>query len=49
MKVLLTGASSFTGYWFARTLHGEGVHVVAPLRGARPAMPKGRAPSGFGA
>jgi nucleoside-diphosphate-sugar epimerase len=34
MKVLLTGASSFTGYWFARALHAEGIHVVAPLRGA---------------
>ena len=34
MKVLLTGASSFTGYWFARALHARGVHVVAPLRSA---------------
>jgi UDP-glucose 4-epimerase len=34
MKALLTGASSFTGYWFARALHSEGVHVVAPLRAA---------------
>jgi nucleoside-diphosphate-sugar epimerase len=33
MRVLLTGASSFTGYWFARALHAGGVHVVAPLRG----------------
>ena len=32
MKVLLTGASSFTGYWFARAFHAGGVHVVAPLR-----------------
>lgn len=34
MKVLLTGASSFTGYWFARALQAKGVHVVAPLRSA---------------
>jgi UDP-glucose 4-epimerase len=34
MKVLLTGASSFTGYWFARALNEGGAHVVAPLRGA---------------
>ena len=33
MKVLLTGASSFTGYWFVRALHEAGAHVVAPLRG----------------
>ncbi len=31
MKVLLTGASSFTGYWFARTLAEAGNTVVAPL------------------
>jgi UDP-glucose 4-epimerase len=34
MKVLLTGASSFTGYWFARALNEAGAHVVAPLRAA---------------
>ena len=34
MKVLLTGASSFTGYWFAWALNEAGVHVVAPLRDA---------------
>ena len=32
MKVLLTGASSFTGYWFARELAAAGHHVLAPLR-----------------
>jgi nucleoside-diphosphate-sugar epimerase len=31
MKILLTGASSFTGYWFAKTLHSRGHEVVAPL------------------
>jgi UDP-glucose 4-epimerase len=31
MKILLTGASSFTGYWFARTLAEAGHEVVAPL------------------
>ncbi|MCW0982269.1 NAD(P)-dependent oxidoreductase [Agrobacterium sp. BT-220-3] len=34
MKVLLTGASSFSGYWFAEMLAGSGVKVVAPLRGS---------------
>jgi len=34
VKVLLTGASSFTGYWFARALHEAGLHAVAPLRAA---------------
>jgi UDP-glucose 4-epimerase len=33
MKILLTGASSFTGYWFAEALVSAGYHVVAPLRG----------------
>ncbi|MGX2040495.1 NAD-dependent epimerase/dehydratase family protein [Methylocaldum sp. MU1018] len=33
MKVLLTGGSSFTGYWFAKALSEAGHHVVAPLRG----------------
>ncbi len=35
MRVLLTGASSFTGLWFARALQAAGHHVVAPLRRAR--------------
>lgn len=35
MKVLLTGASSFTGYWFAKALSEAGHDVVAPLRGDR--------------
>jgi nucleoside-diphosphate-sugar epimerase len=34
VKILLTGASSFTGYWFARELKAAGHQVVAPLRGA---------------
>lgn len=33
MKVLLTGASSFTGFWFARGLAAAGATVIAPLRG----------------
>jgi nucleoside-diphosphate-sugar epimerase len=32
MKVLMTGASSFTGFWFAEALHAAGEQVVAPLR-----------------
>jgi UDP-glucose 4-epimerase len=32
MRVLLTGLSSFTGYWFAEALLRAGHHVVAPLR-----------------
>lgn len=32
MKVLLTGASSFTGFWFAQSLVAAGAEVVAPLR-----------------
>lgn len=34
MKVVLTGASSFTGLWFAQALVAQGHAVVAPLRGA---------------
>lgn len=33
MRVLLTGASSFSGYWFAVKLRSAGIDVVAPLRG----------------
>ncbi len=33
MKILLTGASSFSGYWIAEKLHRAGASVVAPLRG----------------
>ena len=36
MKILLTGASSFTGYWFARALAEAGHQVTAALRGAIP-------------
>lgn len=35
MRVLLTGASSFTGYWFAAALKAAGHEVVAPLQAAR--------------
>lgn len=34
MKVLLTGATSFTGTWFARALGEAGHEVVMPLRSA---------------
>ena len=33
MKIVLTGASSFTGVWFARELSAAGHQVIAPLRG----------------
>ena len=33
MRILLTGASSFTGLWFARSLVAAGHTVVAPLKG----------------
>jgi len=32
MRILLTGASSFTGYWFCRELASAGHNVTAPLR-----------------
>ena len=31
MKLLLTGCSSFTGYWFAKCLAEAGHEVVATL------------------
>lgn len=34
MRILLTGATSFTGAWFARTLASEGHSVVAVQRGS---------------
>jgi nucleoside-diphosphate-sugar epimerase len=33
MRILLTGASSFTGYWFATALVKAGHHVTATFRG----------------
>ena len=33
MKILFTGASSFTGYWFVKTLAAAGHEVVCPLTG----------------
>jgi UDP-glucose 4-epimerase len=37
VRVLLTGASSFTGYWFAHALSAAGHHVIAPLPRAQDA------------
>src|ERR1700739_115911 len=34
MKVLFTGASSFTGFWFIKTLAAADHEVVCPLRGS---------------
>jgi nucleoside-diphosphate-sugar epimerase len=34
MKILFTGASSFTGHWFVKTLAAAGHEIVCPLRGA---------------
>jgi UDP-glucose 4-epimerase len=34
MKILITGASSFTGYWFVRALHQAGHEVTAALSGS---------------
>jgi UDP-glucose 4-epimerase len=34
MKILFTGISSFTGYWFAKALAAAGHDVVGPLRGS---------------
>jgi UDP-glucose 4-epimerase len=38
MKVILTGASSFSGLWFARALAADGHELVMPLRRASPAL-----------
>jgi nucleoside-diphosphate-sugar epimerase len=34
VRLILTGAGSFTGFWFARALAEAGHEVIAPLRGA---------------
>ena len=34
MKVLFTGASSFTGFWFIKTLAAAGHEIACPLRGS---------------
>ena len=31
MKILFTGASSFTGYWFVKALAAAGHEVVCPI------------------
>jgi nucleoside-diphosphate-sugar epimerase len=41
MRILLTGASSFTGYWFADRLAKAGHQVVAPLRGTSSSYAEG--------
>jgi UDP-glucose 4-epimerase len=33
MRILFTGASSFTGFWFARALAAAGHELICPLRG----------------
>lgn len=42
MKVFLTGASSFTGYWIARVLAERGHDVVASFSGSREDYQEGR-------
>ena len=61
MRIVLTGASSFTGYWFAQALTEAGHEVIAPLsspdrpdayagvRGTRVGMLKGFARTRFAA
>ena len=34
MRILFTGASSFTGYWFVKTLAAQGHEVVCPVTGS---------------
>ena len=34
VRILLTGGSSFTGLWFARSLNASGHSTVAPLKGS---------------
>lgn len=41
MRILLTGASSFTGCWFAEALAAAGHSVIAPLRQSRAAYAGG--------
>ncbi len=41
MKILLTGASSFTGFWFARALAQAGHSVTMTLRGGRDSYANG--------
>lgn len=36
MKILFTGSSSFTGYWFIRELAASGHDIVATFRGSEP-------------
>src|ERR1700761_8970308 len=33
MKILFTGASSFTGFWFVKTLAAAGHEVISPVTG----------------
>lgn len=42
MKILFTGASSFTGYWFVRKLTEAGHEVTCPLRGGSKGLEAGR-------
>ena len=42
MKILLTGAASFTGFWFARRLAESGHELICPLRGDETGAPSTR-------
>jgi nucleoside-diphosphate-sugar epimerase len=34
MKILFTGASSFTGFWFVKNLAADGYEIICPVTGA---------------
>ena len=47
MKILFTGASSFTGYWFIRELAAAGHEVTAIFRKRPTSMPMRSGASGL--
>ena len=49
MKILFTGGSSFTGYWFVRELAAAGHDVTAVFRGKPARLPRRGPPRARGA